>query len=265
MFRFKPIHVKLSIILIGTTLVGLLLSIIVLNTIGGAYDNQLWAAVAFALGFTLTVVGVCQVAGGRHRLALVMMAIGLLIFAFLPAIVSAQGTPAIDLSVDDRVPEVDEEVTVAWRVTGADSVSVRRNGVQISTQHNGQRSETIADRSAIVWTVEASNRSGSVNGELTVEPATIGSIASWVTGGNPSGSWVTQIILSLIPGAVIVVVSILRGQITPGPFIAGGICMPAVAFVYAALVNQTAAYWLAAALTVMLVLAIVGWRWLSDD
>ena len=62
---------------------------------------------------------------------------------------------------------------------------------------------------------------------------------------------------------MIIVVSIFRGNITPGPFIAGGICMPAVAFLYAAMTGETAHYWLATALLVMIVLAIVGWVQLS--
>ena len=70
--------------------------------------------------------------------------------------------------------------------------------------------------------------------------------------------------MSLIPGIVIIVVSILRGGITQGPFIAAGICMPAVAFLYAAAMNEASAYWLATALLIMLVLAIVAWVMLSD-
>ena len=57
--------------------------------------------------------------------------------------------PMLIVTVDDRVPEVGEMVTVTWTVTGAVSVAVRRNGVQVSTAHTGQRSETIADRKPI--------------------------------------------------------------------------------------------------------------------
>ena len=173
--------------------------------------------------------------------------------------------PMLIVTVDDRVPEVGEMVTVTWTVTGAVSVAVRRNGVQVSTAHTGQRSETIADRKPITYSITAGNQSETARGELTIKPARIGSVRSFIAGGNPAGEWVTQIILSVIPGIMIIGISIFRGNVTPGAFIAGGICMPVVAFLYAALTNTAEHYWLATALLVMLVLAIVGWVQLSKS
>ncbi len=260
--KILPTVQKTTLIVSGIAAVGLLAAIVVLNLVGGACADNLWAGIAFALAFGLIAVSVTLVAS-QPKWALALIGAGLLLFAFLPVIVSAQsGAPSITLTVDDRVPEVGEEITITWAVSGADSVSVRRAGVQVSTQHTGTRAETIANKRPVEWSIVATNRSGSASRDLTVTPATIGSVRSFITGGNPAGAWVTQIILSLIPATVIIVVAIFRGGIEPGPFIAGGICMPATAFLCAAF--GIGNYYLATALLVMIVLAIVGWVMLSD-
>ena len=171
--------------------------------------------------------------------------------------------PMVTLTVDDRVPEVGQELTVTWSVSGAVSVSVRRDGAQIATSHTGSRTETIASKVPIEWSVVASNPTGSANESLTVKPARFGSVRSWLTGSNPSGEWVSQIILSLVPAIVIIGAAIFKGGITQGPFIAAGISIPAIAFLVRAFAG-IGSYWLATALLVMLVLAIVGWVRLSE-
>ena len=261
MFKLVRRIQKYLLIASAVALVALLLLLVAINVATGAYSNLLWAALGFALGFTLIIASVFQVSE-RMPLALAMMGVGLLILCFLPMVVLAQGAPVITLSVDDRVPEVGQEVTVSWTASGADSVSVRRNGVQVRTLHTGQLAETVADRKPVAWAITASNRNGSDSAELTVKAARFGSPLSFLRGSNPAGDWVTQIILSLIPACVIIGLAIWKGNITPGPFIAGGISIPAVAFLCR--VGGLGSYWLVTALVVMLVLAIVGWVMLSD-
>ena len=70
----------------------------------------------------------------------------------------------------------------------------------------------------------ASNRAGATSDEIMVRPVTFGSMASFITSGMEAagGLWVGQLVL---------------------------------AFLFAALFNFTAGYWLAASLTILLVLA----------
>ena len=78
--------------------------------------------------------------------------------------VLAQGPPlappVIALDVEPAKPEVGQEVTVSWQVSGAVSVSVRRDAQQVSTDAAGERSFTVADKRPITWAVAASNRAG---------------------------------------------------------------------------------------------------------
>ena len=72
----------------------------------------------------------------------------------------------------------------------------------------------------------ASNRAGATSDEIMVRPVTFGSMASFITLGMEAagGLWVSQLV---------------------------------IAFLFAALFNFTAGYWLAASLTILLVLAVV--------
>ena len=80
---------------------------------------------------------------------------------------------------------------------------------------------------ALAWhgPVAASNRAGATSDEIMVRPVTFGSMASFITSGMEAagGLWVGQLVL---------------------------------AFLFAALFNFTAGYWLAASLTILLVLAV---------
>ena len=71
----------------------------------------------------------------------------------------------------------------------------------------------------------ASNRAGAISDEIMVRPVTFGYGASFITSGMEAagGLWVGQLVL---------------------------------AFLFAALFNFTAGYWLAASLTILLVLAV---------
>ena len=150
---------------------------------------------------------------------------------------------------------------MSWQVTGAVSVAVRRDGQQVSTDAAGVRTFTVADKHPITWAVAASNRAGATSEEVTVRPVTFGSAASFITSGMEAagGLWVGQLVLAFLPGLVIILVAVVKGSITPAPFIAAGILAPVLAFLFAALFNFTAGYWLAASLTILLVLAVVTW------
>ena len=150
---------------------------------------------------------------------------------------------------------------MSWQVTGAVSVTVRRDGQQVSTDAAGVRTFTVADKHPITWAVAASNRAGATSEEVTVRPVTFGSAASFITSGMEAagGLWVGQLVLAFLPGLVIILVAVVKGSITPAPFIAAGILAPVLAFLFAALFNFTAGYWLAASLTILLVLAVVTW------
>ena len=63
------------------------------------------------------------------------------------------------------------------------SVSVRRNGTQLSTAAAGEVSFTILDKRPVVWRAEASNLGGSSSEEITVRPVTFGSWAAFITSG----------------------------------------------------------------------------------
>ena len=147
---------------------------------------------------------------------------------------------------------------MSWQVTGAVSVTVRRDGQQVSTDAAGVRTFTVADKRPITWAVAASNRAGATSEEVTVRPVTFGSMASFITSGMEAagGLWVGQLVLAFLPGLVIILVAVVKGSITPAPFIAAGILAPVLAFLFAALFNFTAGYWLAASLTILLVLAV---------
>ena len=62
-----------------------------------------------------------------------------------------------------------------------------------------------------------------------------------------------------VPGLVILLVAVVKASITPAPFIAAGILAPVLAFVFAALFNYPAGYWLACSLTLLLVVSVVTW------
>ena len=166
------------------------------------------------------------------------------------------------LAVVTGKPEVGQEVTVSWQVTGAVSVSVRRDGQQLTTDAAGERAFTVSDKRPITWGVVASNRAGSTSEELTVRPVTFGSIApSFITSGMEAagGLSVGQLIIAFVPGLVIVLVAVVKAKVTPAPFIASGILAPVMAFIFAALFAYTAGYWLAAMLTVLMSVAVVSW------
>lgn len=179
------------------------------------------------------------------------------VFAMPPALLAQGSSPTISLIASDRTPAVGGTVTVTWNVSGADSVAVRRDGVQISTDHQGEWQETPDSKGVISWEVSATNREGSSRKELDIEVITFGDGKDFVTSG-PEGEWVLQMIISVIPGLVFIVGSVwLTKNITPGPFIAAGIIAPVVAFLLAAL--GLGNYWLATATLILLVLSILGW------
>ena len=151
---------------------------------------------------------------------------------------------------------------MSWQVTGAVSVAVRRDGQQVSTDAAGERSFTVTDKHPITWAVAASNRAGATSEEVTwCGPSPSAPLASFITSGMEAagGLWVGQLVLAFLPGLVIILVAVVKGSITPAPFIAAGILAPVLAFLFAALFNFTAGYWLAASLTILLVLAVVTW------
>ena len=96
---------------------------------------------------------------------------------------------------------------------------------------------------------------------MTVRPVTFGSIASFIKVGMEAagGLWAGQLLIAVVPGLAIIMAAVIKGSITPAPFIAAGILAPAMAFIFAALFGYTAGYWLAASLTILLVLALVIW------
>ena len=188
-----------------------------------------------------------------------------LAWPWLAAPVLAQGPPlappVIALDVEPAKPEVGQEVTVSWQVSGAVSVSVRRDAQQVSTDAAGERSFTVADKRPITWAVAASNRAGATSEEMTVRPVTFGSAASFITSGMAAagGLWVGQLVLAFVPGLVIILVAVIKAKVTPAPFIAAGGLAPVLAFVFVALFNYPAGYWLACSLTLLLVVSVVSW------
>ena len=93
----------------------------------------------------------------------------------------------------------------------------------------------------------ASNRAGATSDEIMVRPVTFGSIASFITSGMEAacGLWVGQLVIAFVPGLVIILVAVIKGNITPASFIVSGGLAPVMAFGFAALFNFTAGYWLA--------------------
>ena len=168
--------------------------------------------------------------------------------------------PAIRLEVQPARPEVGQETTASWQVTGAVSVSVRRNGVQVSAAA-GEVAFTVLDKRAVVWRVEASNRAGSSSEEITVRPVTFGSWAAFITSGmeRAGGLWVGQLVIALAPGLAIIIAAVVKGNITPAPFIVAGGRAPVMAFIFAALFAYTTGYWLAASLTILLLMSVITW------
>ena len=73
------------------------------------------------------------------------------------------------------------------------------------------------------------------------------------------GLSVGQLGIAVVPGLAIILAAIIKGGITPAPFIASGILAPVMAFIFAALFAYTAGYWLAAMLTVLMLVAVVSW------
>ena len=130
-------------------------------------------------------------------------------------------------------------------------VSVRRDGQQVSTDAAGERSFTVTDKRPVTWAVAVSNRAGATSDEIMVRPVTFGSAASFITSGMEAaaGLWVGQLVLAFVPGLVIILVAVVKGSITPAPFIAAGGLAPVLAFGFAALFNYPADYWLASSLT----------------
>lgn len=175
-----------------------------------------------------------------------------------PALLAQDARPSIVMETSDRTPAVGDAVTFSWTVTGADSVSVRRDGVQVSTDHQGEWKETIDAKGVITWEVTATNRSGTSTGNLDIEVVTFGDGEDFITSG-PEGEWVLQMIVSVVPGIVIILASIfVTKNISPGPFIAAGIIAPVMAFALRAFMGL-GSYWLATTESVLLVLAIVAW------
>ena len=133
--------------------------------------------------------------------------------------VQAQGPdaarPAVRLDVQPGKPEVGEEVAVSWQVTDGVSVSVRRDGQQVSTDPAGEMAFTVSDKQPITWAVVASNRAGATSEEITVRPVTFGPIASCITSGMEAagGLWAGQLLIAIVPGVVIILVSVVKGQV----------------------------------------------------
>ena len=153
-------------------------------------------------------------------------------------------------------------MTVSWQVTGAVSVTVRRDGQQVSTDAAGVRTFTVADKHPITWAVAASNRAGAISEEDTwcgpspSAPLRRSSLREWKPpAGCGSASWCWPSCLGWSSSWW----RWSRGVSRQRPFIAAGILAPVLAFLFAALFNFTAGYWLAASLTILLVLAVVTW------
>ena len=104
---------------------------------------------------------------------------------------------------------------------------------------------TVADKHPITWSVEASNRAGSTSEEMTVRPVTFGSPESFITSGMEAGGglWVGHLVIAFVPGPVIILVAVIKGNVTPAPIIVSGGLAPVLAFGFAALFNFTAGYW----------------------
>ena len=77
---------KVGLIASGVSLVLLLAFIIVVGMLSGSYGENLWPAVAAAMSFGLVAVSAVALFSGRHKLALVLMGLGLFGFALVPAI-----------------------------------------------------------------------------------------------------------------------------------------------------------------------------------
>ena len=75
-----------------------------------------------------------------------------------------------------------------------------------------------------------------------MRPVTFGSMASFITSGMEAagGLWVGQLVLAFLPGLVIILVAVMKGNVTPAPFIVSGGLAPVLAFGFAALFNFTA-------------------------
>ena len=131
----------------------------------------------------------------KLRLLATIAAVALLALAWpAPPSPRALAPPVIVLDLEPPKPEVGQEVTVSWQVTGAVSVTVRRDGQQVSTDAAGAIAFTVADKRPITWAVAASNRAGAASKEVTVRPVTFGSAASFITSGMEAagGLWVGQ-------------------------------------------------------------------------
>ena len=49
------------------------------------------------------------------------------------------------------------------------------------------------------------------------------------------GLWVGQLVIALAPGLAIIIAAVVKGNITPAPFIVAGGLAPVMAFLFAAL------------------------------
>ena len=193
------------------------------------------------------------------------------VFAASSALLAQDSPPIILLVASGPIQVVGETETVTWTVSEADSVSVKRNGVEVSTDHQGEWEETLESEGEIIWEVYADNRkhgfAKSVN--ILVVPVEVrkelqAQRSHYVAGrhnritSGPVGEGALQVIISVIPGMVFIVGSILLTKnVTPGPFIAAGIVAPVVAFLLAAV--GLGNYWMAAAMLILLPLSILGW------
>lgn len=179
------------------------------------------------------------------------------VLTFAPGVEAQDARPQVQLYADDRIVGVGQEFTVTWSVSGAVSVSVRRDGSQVSTDHSGEYTEIAASKGVVEWELTASNPQGSTTEDLEIDIVTFGDTEDFVTGG-PGGEWLIQMILAVVPGMVIIGASIwFTRSLTPGPFIAAGIITPVAAFVSAAM--GLGNYWLATASLILLVLSILAW------
>ena len=168
----------------------------------------------------------------------------------------AQDLPTANLEADDATPAVDQEVTVSWFATGAASVSLTRDGNQVSANHSGTTTYTPTDRTPVAFKITATNPSGSAVREIVIRPRAFSTPAGLV-GLSPGGAAVAQMLIMVAVGTIFAV----AGKFRPKALIAAVIVMPLVAVAVAAL--GIGSYWLASIVTLLLVVAGLGAAGLS--
>ena len=169
------------------------------------------------------------------------------VFAAPPALLAQNSPPTILLEASGPILAVGETATITWTVSGADSVSVKRDGVEVSTDHQGEREETLESEGEIIWAVWAANQGHTFEKvvnifwvDLETQKELQAQRGHYVPGRHhvtslSEGEWGLQVIISVIPGIVFILGSIwLTKTVTPGPFIGAGISVPVVAFLLAA-------------------------------